>query len=114
MNISSAVIKVLPENSEALIQRLKDSGLCEFHFSEKGNIVITIEGENVKEEIGKLRQIEKFPHVISAELIYSYCEDELEKEKDKLEISTELPSWLNDENATAEDIRYNGDVKKHF
>ena len=112
MNISSAIVKTLPENTEELIKYLQDSKLCEIHAQENGKIIITIEGENISEEIKIIREIEKNPNVISAEMIYSYTETELEKEREKIELATPLPEWLNDENLDARKIPYNGDLKK--
>jgi len=34
--------------------------------------------------------------------------------KEKLEKDNGFPEWLNDENIRAEDIRYQGDLKKRF
>ena len=48
-------------------------------------------------------------------MVFAYSEDELEKERQKLEKSSDnIPDWLNDENAKAEDIKYKGDLKKRF
>lgn len=115
MNLSSIVVQTKPEYLSEVIEKLKNSDLCEYHLNdEKGRIVITIEGEGVSEEIGKLKVIQEMPHIISAEMMYSYSEDELNELKDKLENTDKLPDWLNDENAKAEDIRYHGDLKKRF
>lgn len=115
MNISSIVVKVLPENAEKLIGQFKESDVCEFHLYENGNIIVTIEGDSADEEIQKLKQIERISGVISAQMIYTYCEVELESEKEKLQDSQPFPDWLNDENLKAEDVpRYYGDVKSRF
>ena len=114
MNISSAIVNTLPENTEELISYLAGSNLCEIHAHELGKIIITIEGEDISEEISKLRLIEKNPHVISAEMIYSYSEDELEKERKKIEMASPLPDWLNDNDLDARNIPYNGNLKKKF
>ena len=114
MNISSAIVKTLPENAEELIIYLKASNLCDIHAHEHGKIIITIEGESISEEIAKLREIERNPHVLSTEMIYSYSEYELEKEREKIEMATPLPDWLNNENLDARNIPYNGNLKKKF
>jgi len=111
MNISSIVVKTLPEHSVELIQQLKESEFCEFHHYEDGKIIVTIEGKDVSEEISKLRLIEQTPHVMSASMVYSYSEDELEAEKEKLKTSPDMPDWLNDENVKASDIKYGGNLK---
>lgn len=111
MNISSIVVNILPENSNEVIKHLDEKDYCEFHLYENGKIIVTIEGENVSEEIRKLRLIEKTPNVISASMVYSFCEDELEQEKKKLNAFADFPEWLNDENIEAKDIKYNGNLK---
>ena len=111
MNISSIVVNTLPENSDGVIELLNEGEFCEVHHYEDGKIIVTIEGEDVSEEIGKLRLIEQTPNVISASMVYAYSEDELEAEKEKLKNSQDMPDWLNDENIEAKDIKYNGNLK---
>ncbi len=112
MNISSIVVKTKTENTAQVIKTLENSDLCEYHMHDKyGRIIVTIEGQDVGEEIGKLRKIEKTESVISADMVYSYSEDELDKIREDLDNNDKLPNWLNDENAKVEDIKYNGDLK---
>lgn len=75
-------------------------------------IIVTIEGENVEDELTKLRKIEELEHVISASMVYSYAEDELNELKADVEANEQLPDWLNKENIDVKDIKYNGDVNK--
>lgn len=114
MNISSAVIKVSPGKEKEVLDNLNKSGLCEIHQCENNKIVITIEGVDISEEVSKLRAIEKIKNVLSAEMIYSYSEDELEQERNKIELSEPVPDWLNNENLNAKNIPYNGNLKKKF
>jgi nitrate reductase NapD len=113
MNISSIVVSTLDENSEEVINHFKAGDFCEFHHYENGKIIVTIEGDDVSEEIAKLRMIENTPHVISASMVYSYCEDELESEKEKIQKFGDFPEWLNDENLDAKKIRYSGNLKNY-
>ncbi len=78
MNVSSLVVKVLPENMEFVVAALIDSGLCDVHArdAEKGAIIVTIEGKDVGEEMDKMRAIEKLPHVLGAALVYAASEGE--------------------------------------
>jgi nitrate reductase NapD len=79
---------------------------------ENGRIIVTIEGANTEEEIKKLKKLNAIPHVISAEMVFAYSEDELEQDRDKLEkIKDNIPEWLNDPNAKLRDIKYGGDLK---
>lgn len=108
MNVSSLVITTKAQDADRVIEQLKKSEFCEYHTHKEGKIVITIEGESVSDEIAIMNRLGAMDMVVNVEMIYSYCEDELEQERDHLEIEGEIPTWLNDENAKAEDIKYNG------
>ena len=113
MNISGILVQTLPKNVENVIEQIKKHDCCEYHLhDEKGRIIVTIEGENTEEEINKLKTLKSFENVISADMMYAYSEDELDKLRDDLDANTELPEWLNDPNAKVSDIRYNGDLTK--
>ena len=116
MNISSIVIQTSPEFTQGVVDILKEADFCDYHFhDEKGRIIVTIEGEGVEEEIQKLTRIQFMDHIVAADMSFAYSEDELNAERDKLEAAGgELPAWLNDENATKRDIKYNGDLKDRF
>jgi len=111
MNISGILVQTKQENTQKVIEQIKANDCCDYHMHEKGKIVVTIEGEDVSEEIAKLRILEKMEGVISADMVYAYAEDELNAERDKLEKGGKIPDWLNDPNAKPEDIRYNGDLR---
>ena len=114
MNISSVVVQTKPENMNGVIEILKNSDFCEYHMhKETGHIIVTLEGRGIEEEMAKLKEIQAISGVISAEMVYSYAEDELEAERDKLEKAT-LPGWLNDPDVKAQDIKYHGDLKKRL
>jgi len=116
VNISSIVVQTNPKYTEEVVEILKSADFCDYHFhDEKGRIIVTIEGEGVEEEIAKLVKIQEMEHIISADMSFAYSEDELNAERDKLEaVGDALPQWLNDENATKRDIKYNGDLKDRF
>ncbi len=78
MNISSAVVKVPPQYLNEVIEALRNSGLCDVHFNDdKGRIIITVEGNNVADEMDKFDRISKIPHVLSVDLVYAYNEEDL-------------------------------------
>ncbi len=80
MNVSSIVIKTSPEHLKNVLESLNSSDFCEIHFhDELGRIIVTIEGVNVGEEMKKLKLLKKTDRVLSAEMVYSYNEGELEK-----------------------------------
>lgn len=116
MNISSIVVQTTPRFLEEVVGHLKNSPICDYHFhDELGRIIVTIEGEGVEEEIKKLTQIQEMPHVVAADMSFAYSEEELNAERDKLEVDgTTIPEWLNAENVNVKEIKYHGDLKKKF
>ena len=113
MNISSIVVQTLPKHLDSVIEDLKRTGLCDYHMhDEKGRIIITIEGENVEEELKKLKVIEALPNVASADMQMSYSEEELANHMQVLENSDAVPKVLNDKDIKAENIVYHGDLKR--
>ena len=79
---------------------------------EKGRIIITIEGEDVSEEIGKLKIIEAIPHVIAADMQMAYSEDELDANIKVINESDAVPNLLKDDNVNIDNVTYHGDLKK--
>ncbi len=114
MNISSIVIRCKSDDYEDVVEWCKESELCDFHFGdkEKGVVIVTIEGEDIAEEISKLTDIQAMPKVISAEMMMAYQEEQLDEEIRKLEEANPVPEWMNDPNIRAEDIVYRGDLRK--
>ncbi|MDX4037513.1 chaperone NapD [Aliarcobacter skirrowii] len=113
MNISSIVVTTLPKNLESVIENLKKSGICDYHMhDEKGRVIITIEGENVEDELKKLKVIEAIPNVITADMQMSYSEEELSRHMQVLENSDAVPKVLNNKDINVEDIVYRGDLKR--
>jgi len=116
VNISSIVVQTAPKYLDEVVEALKQSPLCDYHFHDaKGRIVVTIEGEGVEEEIKKLTAIQEIPHVAAADMSFAYSENELDAERDKLEKEgTALPEWLNADQVNVKDITYHGDLRKKF
>ncbi|WP_320034680.1 chaperone NapD [Halarcobacter sp.] len=113
MNISSIVVQTTPKYLEQVVEDLKNCKACDYHIhDEKGRIIITIEGNGVKEELEKLRVIEAIPHVISADMQMAYSEDELDEHIEVLENSDAVPKMLNDDNIDPDKIIYRGDLKR--
>jgi nitrate reductase NapD len=115
MNISSIVVQTRPEYLDSVIEDLKNCGACDYHFhDEKGRIIVTIEGEDVSEELQKLKVIEQIKHVIAADMQMSYSEDELDRHMKVLENADAVPKAL-DRDTTKIDpstVVYNGDLTK--
>ncbi|QKF66078.1 periplasmic nitrate reductase assembly protein [Arcobacter venerupis] len=113
MNISSIVVKTLPEHINEVVKSLKNCEVCDYHMhDELGRVIITIEGNGVQEELTKLRVIEAIPYVMSADMQMAYSEDELNSHLEVLENADAVPKVLNDKEIRSYDIVYNGDLKK--
>jgi len=113
MNISSVVVQTVPKFLDEVVEALKNSDACDYHLhDEKGRIIITLEGEDVSEELKKMKVIEMIPHVVSAEMQMAYSEDELEENMKRLENADLVPKMLNDNDIDPKDIVYRGDLKK--
>ena len=113
MNISSIVVKTVPKYLDEVVESLKNCEACDYHLHDpKGIVIITIEGESVKEELEKLRVIEAIPHVASADMQMAYSEDELNAHMEVLNNADVVPKVLNDDNVSVENIIYRGDLKK--
>lgn len=113
MNISSIVVQTVPKHIDEVVESLKNCSACDYHMhDEKGRIIITIEGNGVKEELEKLRVIEAIPHVVSADMQMAYSEDELNEHMDVLNNADVVPKVLNDDTIDPSRIIYHGDLKK--
>ena len=62
--------------------------------------------------MSKLKKIQAIPHVICADMMMAYSEEELDSERAKLESMDAVPAILNDESVKLEDLVYRGDLKK--
>jgi len=118
MNISSIVIRCTPEHYDSVKQWCEESGICEYHFGDKeqGKIIVTIEGEDVNEEVAKLMKIQAAPHVVVADMMMTYQED-LDEAVKELEQSDEVPDLLKrvtEEEIDPKSVVYHGDLKKKF
>ena len=97
MNVSSIVVKTAPEYLNDVMDAFKTGGLSEVHFHDKtGKIIVTVEGEDAGGEVMKMREIMNLPHVLSAELAYSYSENELDRAREKIDrAGSAIPEALN-------------------
>lgn len=113
MNISSIVVQTTPQYLDEVVENIKACDVCDYHMhDEKGRIIITIEGNGVKEELEKLRVIEAIPHVVAADMQMAYSEDELEEHIEVLNNAHAVPKVLEDENIDPLQIIYNGDLRR--
>ncbi len=113
MNISSIVVQALPEYIDELVEFFKTAEYVDYHLhdKEKGKIIVTVEGEGVEDEIKKLVKIQQLSHVIAADMMMTYQEDELDAEVKRLEAEDPVPAVLNEEDIDVREVVYNGDLK---
>jgi nitrate reductase NapD len=106
-------VQALPEYIDGLVEVFENSEICEYHLHDKskGKIIITIEGKDVGEEIEKLVKIQEMPHVMAADMMMTYQEDQLDEEIKILNEQDVVPAMLNDDTLGPKDIVYNGDLK---
>jgi nitrate reductase NapD len=78
VNVSGIVVKTTKEHMQEVIDSINSVDCCEVHFSDsEGKIVVTIEGESINDQMDRFKRIQDLPFVFSANLSFSYCEDEL-------------------------------------
>ena len=116
MNISSIVIQCAHKYYDDVKRWCEESDICEYHFGDpsRGKLIVTIEGEDVNEEVAKLMQIQQAPHIISAEMMMTYQED-LDAAVKELEEAPEVPDLLQrvtEEEIDPKTVVYHGDLKK--
>jgi len=113
MNISSIVIQCRSEFYDEVKEWCESSDICDFHFGdkEKGKIIVTIEAEDVGKEIEKLVKIQEQPHIIAADMMMTYQEDQLDEEIKKLNEADVVPPVLNEDDIDVTKVVYNGDLK---
>ncbi len=114
MNFSSIVIQARSEYIDGIIEEINSGDFCEYylHDKQKGKIIVVVEGESTDDEIQSVKKIEQIPNVVSATMMMSYSEEELDKEREKLGMEDDVPQMLNDDTIEVKDIVYNGDLKK--
>ncbi len=113
MNISSIVIQCRSDYFDEVKSWCENSDICDYHFGDKrkGKIIVTIEGEDVNEEIKKLVEIQKVPHVIAADMMMTYQED-LDDAIKELESAPAVPELLTKKDVDPDTVVYHGDLKK--
>jgi len=95
MNVSSIVVTTEQEHLQEVIDNINAIDLCEVHFSnDEGKIVVTIEGKNIDEQMDRMKKIQAIPNVVSANLSYSYTEDETAAGLDQIMASGDVPDTL--------------------
>ena len=73
-HISSAVVSVFPDCSDAVVRQIEALPDTEVHRAENGKIVIVLEGANTGEIGGRLVAIALMDGVLSANLVFEQIE----------------------------------------
>jgi nitrate reductase NapD len=77
MNISSIVVQTHPQDTAVLQEELADLSGVEVHaVKADGRIVITVEDTPNNAPADTLMNVQNMQGVLSALLIYNYCDDE--------------------------------------
>ncbi len=80
MNLSSILIVTESHHLDSCITQLNSLPGVSVHFSdiESARIVIIQEAESINAEVDGLKRIKALPHVLFAEMIYHYFENDTE------------------------------------
>ncbi len=79
MTIAGVLVVCRPEHLGSLQTTLERFPWAKVHHSQPdGRFVITIESENTDGNMSRLREIQSLPHVILAELVEQYVDEEPE------------------------------------
>ena len=84
MNISSVILRAWPEKLPGVRNDLAAIAGVEIHADEgDGRLVLTIEDGAGDAPADIFQRLNQLDGVISASLVYQYCDDELPQESDK-------------------------------
>ena len=78
MNLSSILVMTSEPHLETTINALTAIDGLQIHYCdpESSRIIVTQESKNTKHEIEGLQRIKSLPHVVMAEMVYHYCEED--------------------------------------
>ena len=110
MNISSIVVKTTPEHFESVQEMIDEVQNCEIYLADEATsqIIVVLEAANTQEEITINKHLEGLPGVMSAQMHYTYQEEELTAQLREMEDGA--CEFLNDESIPAENITYSGSI----
>jgi periplasmic nitrate reductase NapD len=78
MNIAGVLVCTTPENIGSLIAALESLSGVDVHQVERdtGRLIITIEGDDTEQDVGRLKQVKALDGVLSADMIHYHFEDD--------------------------------------
>jgi len=80
MNVSSILVLTSNPHFETTVNALTTIDGLQVHYcdAESSRIVVTQEAEDTSNEMKGLQRIKSLPHVIMAEMVYHYCDQDSE------------------------------------
>jgi nitrate reductase NapD len=78
MNLSGILVVVSPEYIDSTVAALHSLPGVDVHQQDAatGRIIVTQEGETIEAEVEGLKRIKALPHVLVAEMVYHYFEED--------------------------------------
>ena len=105
MNISSVLLIIKPEFKEAVLGKIKAIKNASVELQEGEKLIVLLESEDLDSELRAYKALESLPHIISANMIFSYQD----LDEDIAKIKDEVASVLKND-TKAEDIKYYGNA----
>lgn len=82
MNISSAIVHVVPGRMEAAVAAMTAMPGVEIHArTPEGKVIVTIEGDGTDSAATRYVELHDVPGVMSVAMVYQYCDDESDSEE---------------------------------
>ena len=111
MNYSGIAVGTTPEQLETLRKEIERLEWAQVHHDDgQGRLIITIEGNHMGEDIGRLKQIKQMPGVLFAEMVAHCCEEEEIPVQQGTD--AEILTYLNDEGGAVERPSFYQQMKK--
>ncbi|BEJ71458.1 oxidoreductase [Campylobacter coli] len=106
MNLSSVLIVAKIQHIDELKKEILKIPSCSIELCENEKIIVVIESESLEKELESYKMLEKLPHIISINMVFSY--QDLDKDIQKAINSGAIQTIEKNENA--ENIRYYGSI----
>lgn len=110
MNISSIVVKTTKAAFEEVKKHIESTQGCEIYIADEATsqLVVVLEVPSLEEEIAINKHLESIKGVISANMHYTYQEEELDAQ---LKTNSQgVCEFLNNDAIDAQDIMYAGSI----
>ena len=80
MNLSSILVTTSQRYFDTTIAALTAIDGLQVHYLDEASnrIIVTQEAENTSQEMEGLQRIKSLPHVVVAEMVFHYCEEDKE------------------------------------